>query len=142
MRSGQNTRSGIGKSGFTMIEVMIAIVVLSVGLLGIASMQLTAVKDNAGANRLTESATLAQDKIEELMGLPFNDPDLQDGTYQDPPTPAGYTIEWDVENNTPQPNTTLITVTVTWAEIGWFNWRTDQADQRETVLTSVRPQVW
>ncbi len=152
MRSDQKTGPEIRQRGFTLIETMVAIAVLSLGLLGIASMQLTAVRDNTGANRMTESGTLAQDKLEELMALPYDDPWLEeagnppdldsDGNTHQEVGPAGYTIEWEVTDDTPDPNTKLIKVMVTWRKTGWFNARTGQGDQRETVLTSIRPQAW
>ena len=73
--------------GFTLIEVMIAMVVFSVGLLGVATMQINAIGGNSFASGLTEAATIAQDKMEELMALDYDDPLLDDtdgdGTGQD-----------------------------------------------------------
>ena len=75
------------QNGFTLIEIMIAITVLAIGILAIAKMQLAAVKGNSYASGLTEASTLAQDKMEELMSLAYNDSDLDDddsdGTNKD-----------------------------------------------------------
>jgi len=66
--------------GFTLVEIMIAIVVLSIGLLASASMQLSAVHVNSSANGVTAATNLAQSRLEELMALQytqaFTDPDL------------------------------------------------------------------
>lgn len=73
--------------GFTLIEVMITVGILSIGLLALASMQITAIKDNSFSSNLTEASALAQQKMEELMNLQYNDDDLADtdgdGTNQD-----------------------------------------------------------
>lgn len=73
--------------GFTLIEAMITICILSIGLLALASMQTSAIRDNSFSSGLTEASALAQQKMEELMELPYDDPLLDDtdndGTNQD-----------------------------------------------------------
>jgi len=64
--------------GFTLHEVMIAAAIFTIGLLGLSSMQLTALKLNASAQLNTQLATVAQEKMEEILALPFNTPELQD----------------------------------------------------------------
>ncbi len=66
------------RDGFTLIEIMIAVTVLAIGILGIAKMQLGAVRGNSYARGLTEASTLAQNKMEELMFLAYDDPALDD----------------------------------------------------------------
>ena len=108
--------------GFTLIEVIIALGILAFGLLAIASMQITAINVNAVANDLTEGSTCAQDKLEELLALPYTDPLLTDDnatvgvvtTYTEPNPPAGFVVTWSVDNDNPVSNSKLITVTATW----------------------------
>lgn len=54
------------KEGFTFIEVLIAIVILSIGLLGLATMSTTAAKFNTFSKNKTTAIALGQDKMEEL----------------------------------------------------------------------------
>jgi type IV pilus assembly protein PilV len=120
-------KTGVKKSqkdeGFTLIEVLIAISIFSIGLLAVATMQITSIKVNSTAGQITDRITLAQDKLEELMALPYSSPWLED--LGDPPsgtdtngnthqeTTDGYTISWTVTNDALVFNTKLITVTVT-----------------------------
>ena len=131
MRQGNTytQKAAINKSqkdqGFTLIEVLIAISIFAVGLLAVATMQLSAIRVNSTAGRITTRMTWAQDKIEELMALPYSDPWLEAAgnplvgndsaghTHQLLPTTDGYTISWTVADDTPVPNTKLITVSVT-----------------------------
>jgi type IV pilus modification protein PilV len=53
-----------GKEGFSLIEVLIALVILAVGLLGLALFQTTAIKGNAIASKWTVATELAQDRLE------------------------------------------------------------------------------
>ena len=57
------------QTGFSMVEVMVAILLLTVGLLALAKMQTQAVASNSYGNKLTEATFLAQDKMEELRLL-------------------------------------------------------------------------
>ncbi len=93
--------------GFTLIEVLIAMVVLSVALLELGRMQLVAIQVNSNAQNLTEAAYMAQDTMESLMALPFTDNNLLDTAPDDegiwtnhtaPNPPAGYTISWAVND--------------------------------------------
>ena len=55
--------------GFTLVEVLIAMVILSIGVMAIQVMQITSVKGNDSSNRLTEASTLASARIDVLYGL-------------------------------------------------------------------------
>jgi type IV pilus assembly protein PilV len=65
-----------GNHGYTLIEIMIAMAVFAIGILAIFSMQITSTGSNALARGLTENYTAAMDKVEELLALPYDDPDL------------------------------------------------------------------
>ena len=54
------------ENGFTLIEVMVSIVILAIGLLGLAPMMAISITGNSFANEATQATVLAQDKIEEL----------------------------------------------------------------------------
>jgi prepilin-type N-terminal cleavage/methylation domain-containing protein len=62
------------QNGFTLIEVLIAIVILTVGILAAALMQVSALGGNSLASRTTQASTLAGGAIEELMSTAYNDP--------------------------------------------------------------------
>jgi len=57
------------QQGFSLVEVMVAILLLTVGLLALAKMQTHAVASNAFGYQLTQATFLAQDKLEELRLL-------------------------------------------------------------------------
>jgi prepilin-type N-terminal cleavage/methylation domain-containing protein len=59
------------KNGFSLIEVMISIVILTVGLLSLAQMMVVATSANALAGRMTASAALAKQQLELLKAAPF-----------------------------------------------------------------------
>jgi len=52
--------------GFTMIEVLIVMVILAIGVLGVASLQIASVHNNSLGNLITQATMLAQEKMETL----------------------------------------------------------------------------
>ncbi len=66
------------QDGFTLIEVTVAIVILTIGILGAAAMQVASIDGNYTANRLTEAATWGGDQLETLMTLSYDDDMLKD----------------------------------------------------------------
>ena len=66
------------QKGFTLIEIMVTVVVLSAGVLAVAAMQTTAINGNASARGQTRATVLARDRLELLMTLPFNHPAFVD----------------------------------------------------------------
>ncbi len=102
--------------GYTLIEILIAIAILSVGLLAIATMQISSIRVNDTARRMTRRATVAQDRLEYLMSIRYTHAVLTTAgsPHSDPSAPSGYTISWDVETGgTLPPSTKLIRMNVT-----------------------------
>jgi len=87
------------QAGFTLIEVMIAAVILAIGILAVAAMQVSAVNGNNTARSFSEATTLAQDSIERIIRLDFTDAWIQDGDFHIPNVgadgqpPGRYTID-------------------------------------------------
>jgi len=59
--------------GFNLIEIMIALAVLSIGLLGTAALIAGIVKGNMASKRVTVATTLMQDRMEDLASLSYDD---------------------------------------------------------------------
>lgn len=133
MRKAEMTEKQGREAGFTLLEVIIAISILTVGLLAVASMQTAAIRGNDAAYRITESATWAQDRLEYLMALPYDNSSLSNGTGKTDPmtTPANYTITYDVVNG-PIANTKRITVIAS---------RNDRGATKTRRLTSIKSEL-
>jgi type IV pilus assembly protein PilV len=56
----------IKQSGFTLLEVMVAVFVLSVGLLGLAHLQITALKTTQSADLRTQASMYASDILNRM----------------------------------------------------------------------------
>jgi type IV pilus modification protein PilV len=92
------------EDGFTLVEVLVAIVVLAVGVLGAAQMTITASKVT-GDTKAREGATnLAREVVENILSLPYSSvtPDAITGTLQAKPAlvPAPGYSGWTVLRRT------------------------------------------
>jgi type IV pilus assembly protein PilV len=108
--------------GFTLLEVMIALFVFSIGILAVASMQIVGANTVSSAKQNLGSSMSAVTFLEQLIGLDYHDPrldDLDGGYYPDKPDhgPAAIesarsTIEWEVHADFPVPNSKRITIMI------------------------------
>ena len=59
------------EDGFSLIEVMVAIVILTVGLLSLAQMMVVSTHSNTLSGRMTSCSALAKEQLERLKAAPF-----------------------------------------------------------------------
>ena len=106
-----NTEKGIG-----LVEIVIAMLIFAVGIT--AAIRTLPVSNTATtrARNLTTATNLAQQKLEELMGIPYNDAQLGAGTYNDNDNPIEriYTRTWTVTTDDPIQDMKTVTVNVTY----------------------------
>ena len=90
--------------GFTLVEVMLCTLILTVGMVAIAGLLLVTTQMQIGAREAARSTRLAQDKVDELMKLNFaTDPEIAVGgdltanaaNYSESPL-DGITLRWMV----------------------------------------------
>jgi prepilin-type N-terminal cleavage/methylation domain-containing protein len=67
------------QSGFTLIELLVAVMLLLIGMLGLAELQVTAMKTNAQSASSTAAKALAQRYVEIIIAWDAADPRLVDG---------------------------------------------------------------
>jgi prepilin-type N-terminal cleavage/methylation domain-containing protein len=146
------------QGGFSLIEVLVALVILAVGLLGLAMFQITAIKGNAIASKWTVATELAQDRLERFRHAswtsiqdnvptgftPGTQPaqtayaSLPGGANGDNTTVRGtkYYRVWDVDPNTSTAATsTLTTITV------WCCWQDESRIWHNVMLVTQRTNV-
>jgi prepilin-type N-terminal cleavage/methylation domain-containing protein len=62
------------QSGFSLVELLIALTLLLIGVFSVISMQTTAIKSNSIANRLSAATGLAQEAMDDIMAWGLSDP--------------------------------------------------------------------
>ena len=128
-------KKGHNKQGFTLLEVIVAISILTIGLLAVASMQVSAIRGNASAYGMTEATSWASDQVEKLMVLPYENAGLQDtdgdgsagleeateatdDNPNPPPTHGKYKVYWNVAVDDTANGTKTVNVIATWTDHG------------------------
>lgn len=100
----------LNKKGLSLLELLIAISLFTFGLLGSTALTVTVIKGNHLAKKVTEATILAQDKMEQLKRLSYNN--LNTGSDSS----SIYSIQWTTQDNTPSQDMKTITVTVNWTD--------------------------
>lgn len=101
------------QQGFTLIEVMMAMVILGIGIMSIVALQTRDTMYNNSSRRQTQAYTWAMDRVERLRALPYTDGDLAISSHSETQSP--YTVQWVVSDNTTKvADTKKVAVTVLW----------------------------
>ena len=99
------------RGGFTLVEIMIAVFILTVALIGLISVTVMVINGNDFSRRMTTATTLAKDKMEELQRTSYNLMTSGTDTQQ-----TIYTRTWTVNpaTNVTPPASTTLAVAVVW----------------------------
>jgi type IV pilus assembly protein PilV len=98
--------------GFTLIEILMALIILSISLLALAGLMTMTTRNNSYGSHVTEAATFAQDKLEELRAVPWGN--IISGADQKvSSTGINYARNWNVVPN-PTDNLRTVTITINW----------------------------
>jgi prepilin-type N-terminal cleavage/methylation domain-containing protein len=65
-----------GRDGFTLVELMITMVILTVGMLGLLAMQIGSLQNGAKGRHRTGAAMIARDEVERIQTMAFSDAGL------------------------------------------------------------------
>lgn len=119
-----------GSEGFSLVEVLVAIMIFSIGLLGMAAMQTNAMGTNKSANKISNATEKSVAVIEELLSLPYTHASLangvqtpdkendwidndDNGVVDEAGETGDFTVEWTVVDDEMITDTKRVTVTVT-----------------------------
>jgi len=113
------------KRGFTLVEVMIAIVLTAISIIGIVGLYLSQARASGYSRHTTEASTLAEDQLEQLFRIPApcvpacvgagNDGGVIDAEGRTG-TGGSFTRSWTMTTTTATQTFWDILITVTWYE--------------------------
>lgn len=115
----QNLRQKIATSqnGFTLLEVLVAIVILTIGLLGTAGLTTGVIRGNHYSKNLTSATAAAQTQLESVKSSGYANATAANFP-NDTVTMGGmtFTRTTTVTNSSPAANMKTVSVTVSWTE--------------------------
>jgi type IV pilus assembly protein PilV len=103
------------EDGFTLVELMITLVILSIGLVALAGLQISAIKGNTFSKRMTAAVSIANQKLEQLKDTAYANI-VSESSTQVTQSNMTFYRQVTVTNNTPLANTKTVNVTVTWSD--------------------------
>lgn len=106
--------------GFTLVEVLVAMIVFAVGVLGMATLMPTGSRSvNRSADQTRASELLSQ-SAENLLTASYSDSTLVAGPHADPGNPhdGRYYVRWVVQDGQPVAECKRVTLTAGWPASG------------------------
>ena len=107
--------------GFTLIEVLVAMSLIALVIVGLTSMGVTTIQADTHSRRQSVATSLAQAKLEDLRVLRRSNADWAAGSHsetglqEDGSSGGAYTREWEVETDyNTYKRLSRVTVTVSW----------------------------
>jgi len=136
-----NTANGQG--GFTLLETSIALVVMMVGALACSSLFVFSIQNNVGGSERALSMAVAQQQLEQLRSVTYEDATLTDGTTNLTVNSSGRTYnvqrvvatETNSDNSSKQLKRITITVTPQAAGPNWTRSPVVLVSYRSTLAT-------
>ena len=108
MRRVQNAK------GFTLIEILIAVTLLTIGLLGMAGLTVGIMRGNSLSSEVTAATALTQDRMEDIKRLGYINTAGSSEAYNSILGYAAYRRVTTVDIDTPGVGMKTVTVTVYW----------------------------
>ena len=102
------------EKGVTSIEILMAMILFSIGVSFAMRTLPTSNVTTSRARNVTKATNLGQEKLESLMSVAWDDPDLAAGLHNDPDNPidSNFYRRWTVLDSTPLPDMKRVNVTV------------------------------
>ena len=102
------------KDGFTLMEVLVAMLLLTIGLLGVANLTVGVIKGNSYSKNVTTATVVAQQQIELAQRVGYTNANSLAGNATVSMGGASFTRATTVSDSTPAANMKTVTVAVSW----------------------------
>jgi prepilin-type N-terminal cleavage/methylation domain-containing protein len=118
-------REWLEMKGFTFIEVILSLTILSFGLLAITGMFGVSTQALHSSGNRTKAILLAQEKLEELKNLPYHqlistpmEEDTEEPAHTFQEERGSILLVWSVQKDRPRMGLSVLTVKAAWRSSG------------------------
>ena len=105
-----------GTKGFSLVEVMVGLVLMTIGVLSMAALSVTVARSNRGATAWTRADQILHEKIEEFQTAPYDE--IVAGADTVLVGGVEYVRTWEITDDTPRANVKQIDIEGAWVERG------------------------
>lgn len=98
--------------GYSLVEVMVSLILLVIGVLGMASLTSTVMEGNRGVTNYTRAAETLREKVEEMQSIPIRG--VVSGADVDSVGGVAFDRAWTVSVNSPAPGLRRVMLTASW----------------------------
>jgi type IV pilus assembly protein PilV len=102
-------------TGFTLLEVLVALILLTFGMLGVANLTIGVIKGNSYSKNVTTATIVAQQQIEQAQRLGYTNSNSLAGSANISMGGTSFTRTTTVTNATPAANMKTVSVSVSWS---------------------------
>jgi type II secretion system protein I len=102
------------KNGFTLLEVLVAMMLLTMGLLGMASLTVGIIKGNSYSKNVTTATIVAQQQIDQAQRVGYTNVNTLAGSTTVSMGGTSFTRATTVTNSSPATNMKTVAVSVSW----------------------------
>lgn len=128
-----NKKETIVHGGFTLIEVMIAMMLLTVGILGVSKLQVAGMRSVTVSRQRLYYSKVAASYLEQMMVLDYRHEWLTAGRHGPfDLTEGNGTIVWEIQEDQPDSGSKLIRVTIEYSS--------QNSGERDFSLTYIKSQ--
>lgn len=108
----------LNHKGFSLLELLIGLVILAIGILAIAGMQITSIRGNFFSDNIMQASILGQDRLEQLKTLstPPGPGTYDDGFITIRGTSFSRVYNVSAHSSPDLPDSIVIQVTVRWRD--------------------------
>ncbi len=102
------------ESGFTLLEVLVTLTLLTLGLLGVASLTTGIIKGNSYSKNITSATIVAQQQIDQAQRLGYTSVNSLAGSSTIAMGGTSFTRQTTVTDSSPSLNMKTVAVSVSW----------------------------
>jgi type IV pilus modification protein PilV len=102
------------QDGFTLMEVLVAMLLLTIGLLGVANLTIGVIKGNSYSKNVTTATVVAQQQIEQAQRLGYTNSNSLAGSATVSMGGTSFTRNTTVTDGSPATNMKSVSVAVSW----------------------------